>query len=155
MVSSSSSSQSTSVTNVREDYIFNNAGSGPSANVGKAGGDVNINMESLDAKVASDALEAMRQQSSDAFAQAFGFGSDAVATVGDTTQAALTANSDALRQAIDSIENQQYWSGQAIEKALGTVKSIGTGGASDAADTMKMLPIAAAVMVAVAFWGRK
>lgn len=148
MGGSSSSSQATNTTNIREDYIFNNAGGGTSANVGQADYVSNeINVTTADPEVMRDALAANATVASDAFAQAFGFGNDAIAQVGDTVREALT-------QATDSIENQQYWTGQAINQSLGTVKSIGTGGASDNADVLKWAVIAAAVVgAAVVFKG--
>ena len=148
MGGSSSSKQTTNVTNIREDYIFNNAGGGPAANVGSADTVSNdINVTTADPQVLRDALAANQAVASDAFAQAFGFGNDALGQVGDTIREAVT-------QSLDSVENQQYWSGQAITQALGTVKSIGTGGASDTADTLKWVAFAVAGLGAVALMGR-
>lgn len=148
MGGSSSSRQQTSVTNVREDYIFNNGAGSVAANVGQADTVSNqINVTTADPEVLRDALAANAAVSSDAFAQAFGFGNDAIAQVGDTVREALT-------QATDSIENQQYWAGQAINQSLGMVNSIGTGGASDNAEVLKWAVIAAAVVgAAVVFKG--
>lgn len=146
--SNSNSSNTSSVTNIREDYIFNNAGGGASANVGQADTVSNeINVTTADPEVMRDALASNQAVASDAFAQAFGFGNDAISQVGDTIRETIT-------QSLDSVENQQYWSGQAINQALGTVKSIGTGGASDAADTLKYIALALVGVGALAFMGR-
>lgn len=148
MGGSSSSRQTTNTTNIREDYIFNNAGGGTSANVGQADTVSNeINVTTADPEVMRDALAANASVAADAFTKAFGFGNDAIAQVGDTVREALT-------QATDSIENQQYWAGQAINQSLGAVKSIGTGGASDNAEVMKWAVVAAGVIgAAVLFKG--
>lgn len=156
--SSSSSKNQSSVTNIREDYIFNNAGGGTSANVGQADSVVNT-ITTADPEVMRDALAAISATSQDAFSQAFGFGGTALDSMADTASNALTSNSDVMAQALDGLENQAFWSGQAIEQSLGTLKSIGTGGTSDAADAiaagMKFIPLAAAVAVGLYAWSRK
>jgi hypothetical protein len=106
-----------------------------------------------------DALAAIAETSQDAFSQAFGFGGTALDSMADTASNALTSNSDVMARALDGLENQAFWSNQAIEQSLGTLKSIGTGGTSDAAAAitagMKFIPLAAAVAVGLYAWSRK
>ncbi|MBE98719.1 MAG: hypothetical protein CMP77_02030 [Flavobacterium sp.] len=108
-----------------------------------------------------DALEANRAVSQSAFEEAFGFGNDALRFGNDALnfgsdivgQASDTIR-EAVTQSLDSVENQQYWAGQAITQALGTVKSIGTGGASDNAESMKWVGLAAVGLGAVVMLSR-
>ncbi|WP_101675634.1 hypothetical protein [Alloalcanivorax mobilis] len=133
MASSSSSKQSTSVTNVREDNIFSNSGvSGDVLNIGKAGGDVTVN--TTDHGAVAAALEANQGIASTAFEQAFGFGNAALDANTDTVETALNANRDVISDAFSSMEWRDQQQSQQISRAFDFAQSAAT---SDSAETMQ------------------
>ena len=141
----SSADQTTNVTNVRKDNVFNNSGvSGDVVNVGEAGG--NVSVTATDYGAVSAALDANRQVSGQAFEKAFGFGTTALQTVSDSVKEGFTANSDVVSDFLDSFDWQQQQQRQGIERALASVDSAKT---NDGAETMQSAFKWSAIAVAV------
>lgn len=165
MGGSSSSKQTTNVTNVREDNIFSNSGvSGDVLNVGKAGGNVTVNKTTTDygavgaaldfaaensrtlSDTAQAALEGNQRVAENAFDEAFGFGRAALDSNTDTVKTALNANRDVIMDAFSSMEWRDQQQRQTVERMLESVDSANT---SDSAETMQSAFKYSALAVAV------
>lgn len=136
---SSSSSQQSTVNNIREDYIFNSSGVGGDVlNIGQAGG--NITVERLDEDTVNAALNHGRELSQNAIQESLGFGSDALAILGDNLTMAVGSQGDIVRNALEETTGLMEWNAQqnrqAIERALSSVDSARS---DDSAETMQSL----------------
>lgn len=147
---SSSSEQSTTVTNVREDNIFSNSGvDGDVLNIGKAGGAITI--ERLDGEVAEAALDSNRQVAQDAMQQALGFGGDALAILGDNLTEAVGAQGDIVSKAVNALEWKDQLQNQETQRLLQSIDSANTDdGAETVMASVKWLALAA-IGVAAAY----
>jgi len=139
----SSSSQSTETTNIREDTVFTNSGvEGDVFNIGEAGG--NVTIERLDADVAEKALESNRQVSQESVQQALGFGSDALAILGDNLTEAVGSQVDVVSKALNSLEWKDQLQNQETQRLLSSIDSANTDdGAETVMASVKWLALAA------------
>lgn len=147
---SSSSRQSTSVKNVREDNIFNSSGvEGDVLNIGKAGGDITV--QRLDAGLAESALEGNRALAQQSIQSALGFGSDALAILGDNLTNAVGAQGDIVKDALSSLEWKDQLQNQETQRLLASIDSAKTDdGAETVMASVKWLALAA-IGVAAAY----
>lgn len=138
-MSSSSSSQNTETTNVREDFVFTNSGGGDAVNVGKSD---YVNITGTDGETAVAALEEGRK-----FAEAgFSFGGDALDTVGDTFTEAAALNRDLMEGFGGNLEQIVRNSAAQVDRSLKVAESSLT---DDSAETLKSLFMYSAIAIGV------
>ncbi len=138
---SSSSEQNTSVTNVREDNIWNNSGaSGNVLNIGEAGGDVTF--QTLDGELAEAALESNRQVAQTSVQQALGFGSDALAILGDNLTEAVGSQGDIVSKAVNALEWKDQLQNQETQRLIQSIDNANTDdGAQTVMESVKWLAL--------------
>lgn len=132
-MSSSSSTKKTETTNIREDFVFSNTGEGDPINTGK---DNTVTITGTDGETAVAALEEGRKFGEKAFAEAFGFGQEALDFTSDSFDRSATLAGDAISEAFDGIENIVRNSARSVDRSLQVAQSSQT---DDSAETLQSL----------------